>query len=170
MAEREWYVYSPQDRLVLSGYATQREAEEEAYRAAKELFPSLLSGKQLKALPRTAPEIKHYAETHPAFAESEGFVEVIKGVRAIGIDTKIIHGGVPFNRFKVDLFVPQAVDFEQALKRAKTVSEINEVILDAPSRTTATDGKFRIDISGSLSCIVKTRADGRRVLECKEED
>lgn len=66
--KREWYVYlPPPDKLVLSGYATEAEAEEEAERVRRELREIV------EVLPRRNIRIQEYARTHPAWAAREGF-------------------------------------------------------------------------------------------------
>lgn len=66
---REWYVYVPVHRVVLSGYMTESEARDEASRVLKE-WPEAAP---FEVLHRSHTDIKEYARTHPAWAEREGF-------------------------------------------------------------------------------------------------
>ena len=67
---REWYVYLPVYSLVLSGYATETEAKQEAERV-REHIPE-----RIEVLPRSHELVKDYARTHPAWAHREGFESV----------------------------------------------------------------------------------------------
>jgi hypothetical protein len=97
---REWYVYVPPFEdipagTVLSGYATEAEAREEAERVQREV-PKWRG--LVLVLPRGDERIKEYARTHPAWAEREGFTgpsygspaEVITDDVYIEVDGEIV--------------------------------------------------------------------------------
>jgi hypothetical protein len=65
---RNFYLYHEEHKLVLSGWSTREEAEEELRKAEQEI-PEW-KGK-LVVLPRDHSKIREYARTHPAFARRE---------------------------------------------------------------------------------------------------
>lgn len=74
---REWYIYDYTHEMIISGYATEAEAKEEASRVMAEL-----PGLKIVVLPRSHELVRRYAETHPAWARREGFTSALGGVHA----------------------------------------------------------------------------------------
>ena len=70
---REWYVYVPAYSLVLSGYATEAEARQEAERVGGHI------PERIEVLPRSHKLIIGYARTHPAWAKREGLASTSSG-------------------------------------------------------------------------------------------